>query len=66
MLVLSRKLKQAIHVGPGGEIRISIESIQGNEVRLGIVAPREVPVHREEIQRRIAAQEAAAKTSTER
>lgn len=47
MLVLSRKLEESIMVGRDVEIRV-IE-IRGDKVRLGVVAPKEVPVHRREV-----------------
>ena len=47
MLVLSRKLNQNIHIGENIVVRVI--AIKGNQVRLGIVAPAEVPVLREEI-----------------
>lgn len=47
MLVLTRKSGQGIMIGD--EIRISIVSIDGERVRLGIDAPRDVSVHREEV-----------------
>lgn len=53
MLVLSRKLKESIvigPVGPGGEtVRIDLLRIDGGQVRLGIEAPRSVPVFRAEL-----------------
>ena len=47
MLVLSRKLGQSFHVGP--EVRVTIVKIDRNSVRIGIEAPDEVSVQREEI-----------------
>ena len=47
MLVLSRKLGQSFHVGP--DVRITIVKIDRNSVRIGIEAPDEVSVQREEI-----------------
>jgi carbon storage regulator len=47
MLVLSRKLNEAIIVD--GHTTVRIISISGNRVKLGIEAPSSVPVHREEI-----------------
>lgn len=47
MLVLSRKLNQEIRIGENIVVRVI--GIKGNQVRLGIVAPGEVPVLREEI-----------------
>jgi carbon storage regulator len=47
MLVLSRKLGQRFQVGP--EVRITIVKIDRNSVRIGIEAPDDVTVYREEI-----------------
>ncbi|HEV3122777.1 MAG TPA: carbon storage regulator [Isosphaeraceae bacterium] len=47
MLVLSRKLGQRFQVGP--EVRITIVKIDRNSVRIGIEAPSDVTVYREEI-----------------
>lgn len=58
MLVLSRKDRQRLIIDE--RITITVVEIRGNTVRLGIEAPAEVPVHREEIYARIAAQPDAA------
>jgi carbon storage regulator len=47
MLVLSRKLNQAIMVGDN--VRIVVVSVDRDQVKLGIDAPREIPVHRSEV-----------------
>ena len=47
MLVLSRRKNESIVID--GNIVITIVEIRGDKVRLGIEAPREVPVHRSEI-----------------
>ena len=47
MLVLSRKRGETIVIGNG--ITVTVLAVQGDRVKLGIVAPAEVPVHREEI-----------------
>ena len=47
MLVLSRKLGQRFEVG--GAIRVTIVKIDRNSVRIGIEAPDDVKVHREEV-----------------
>ena len=47
MLVLSRKKNESIVIND--DIRIVIVDIRGDKVRLGVEAPREVPVHRQEV-----------------
>ncbi len=47
MLVLTRKSNQSIMIGD--EIEISVLSVMGDKVRIGIQAPREVPVFRREV-----------------
>ena len=47
MLVLSRKLKEKIHIGH--DITITVVRLDGGQVRLGIEAPREVPIVRGEL-----------------
>ncbi len=47
MLVLSRKLNQSIMVGDN--VRIVVVSVDRDQVKLGIDAPREIPVHRSEV-----------------
>lgn len=56
MLVLSRKLHEAIVIRD--DIIITIVEIRGDRVRLGISAPKDVPVNREEVYKAIAAQAA--------
>jgi carbon storage regulator len=48
MLVLSRKPGERI-VMPSLELALTVISVEGNRVRLGIVAPKKIAVHREEI-----------------
>jgi carbon storage regulator len=47
MLVLTRKSNQSIMIGE--DIEVTVLSIVGDKVRIGIQAPREVPVYREEV-----------------
>jgi carbon storage regulator len=47
MLVLSRKLGQSIRLGP--DVRVTIVKVDRNSVRVGIEAPSELPIQREEI-----------------
>lgn len=51
MLVLSRRLGETLIIGD--DIKITVLGISGNQVRLGIAAPKDVSVHREEVYRRI-------------
>lgn len=51
MLVLSRKKDEKIIIGD--TITLMVISIQGDKVRLGIEAPRDVSIHREEVYRAI-------------
>jgi|GEM_PF-1903591 len=53
MLVLQRKVGEVIRIGHG--IQIVVCEIRGDAVRLGIEAPRDVPVHRDETYRRMQA-----------
>lgn len=51
MLILTRRSGEAVIVGDN--VRIAVLDIRGNQVRLGVEAPREVTVHREEVYQRI-------------
>lgn len=58
MLVLTRKNGESIRVGDG--IIIKVLEHTSNQVRIGITAPQEVPIHREEIYSKIQAENRAA------
>jgi carbon storage regulator len=51
MLILSRTPRETIVIG--GRIRVTVLSVKGNQVRIGIEAPKNIEVHREEIYDRI-------------
>ncbi|MFW6171417.1 MAG: carbon storage regulator CsrA [Planctomycetota bacterium] len=51
MLVLTRKVGEQICIG--GDIHVTVLAIHKGRVRLGVSAPRELPVHREEVHRQI-------------
>ena len=54
MLVLTRKVGQSIVIGDG--IEVTVLSVTGDKVRLGIEADKDVPIYRDEVHRRIAAE----------
>jgi carbon storage regulator len=54
MLVLSRKLGERIVV-PDIDLTLTVVAIEGNQVRLGITAPLDIGVYREELWQRVAA-----------
>jgi len=47
MLILTRKLGESINIGD--DIKITVLGIHGRQVRLGVIAPQEITVHREEV-----------------
>ncbi|MDB9752093.1 carbon storage regulator CsrA [Gammaproteobacteria bacterium] len=51
MLILTRKVGETLMIGD--EVSITVLDIRGNQVRIGINAPKDVAVHREEIYDRI-------------
>ncbi len=58
MLVLSRQTGETLMIAD--EIEVTVIEIRPDRVKLGITAPPNVPVHREEVYRRIAAEQPAA------
>jgi carbon storage regulator len=58
MLVLTRKSNQSIMIGD--DIEVSVLSIMGEKVRIGIQAPRDVPVFRKEVYLEIQQEQVAA------
>jgi carbon storage regulator len=51
MLILTRRVGESLMVGD--DITITVLGVKGNQVRIGVNAPRDVAVHREEIYKRI-------------
>lgn len=51
VLVLTRRVNQSIVIGDG--VVVTVLEVRGDQIRLGIQAPRSVPVHREEVYREL-------------
>lgn len=64
MLILTRKPSQSIIIG-NNVVKIKVLSVCGRQVRLGIEAPKEIAVHREEVQILVDAEKAGTKPPRE-
>ena len=59
MLILTRRVGETVVIG--NDVTVTVLGVKGNQVRLGVNAPREVAVHREEIFERIKREQAEEK-----
>ena len=59
MLILTRRVGESVMIGE--EVTVTVLGVKGNQVRLGVNAPKSVTVHREEIFDRIKAEQAGGK-----
>ncbi len=63
MLVLTRKLNESIHIGT--DIEIFVVEIKDDHVKIGIKAPKDIPVHRAEIYKSILEENSLAASTSE-
>ena len=64
MLILTRRVGESVVIG--GDVTVTVLGVKGNQARLGVNAPRDIAVHREEIHERIKREQAAVEAERRR
>lgn len=63
MLILTRRVGETLMIGD--EVTVTVLGVKGNQVRIGVNAPKDVSVHREEIYERIKKEQSESNSSVE-
>jgi carbon storage regulator len=63
MLILTRRVGETIMIGES--VKVTVLEVKGSQVRVGIEAPKEVPVHRQEIYERIKNEKSGVRAPSE-
>lgn len=64
MLVLTRRVGESLVIG--NEVTVTVLEVRGDQVRIGVDAPRSIQVHREEVYRELEAENASATAAADR